>query len=91
VTAARRARTILDLEDDAVVEALEANPARLDTDDPPVLIDEWQRYPRSWDLVRRSVDRNNAGGAFSLPEVPLRSTRRCIRVLAESSGSVCGL
>jgi uncharacterized protein len=66
VTAARRARTILDFEDETVVAALEAYPARLDSDRPPVLLDEWQRFPRSWDLVRRSVDRNSAGGRFLL-------------------------
>jgi uncharacterized protein len=58
--------TILDFEDETVVAALEAYPARLDSDRPPVLLDEWQRFPRSWDLVRRSVDRNSAGGRFLL-------------------------
>ena len=43
-----------------------ADPARLDTSEPPVLIDEWQRLPLAWDLVRRSVDRDHSGGRFLL-------------------------
>lgn len=65
-TAKRRANTILNCEESAVIESLEAYPARLDQDTPPVLLDEWQRYPASWDLVRRSVDRDATGGRFLL-------------------------
>lgn len=32
----------------------------------PILIDEWQMYPPSWDLVRRSVDENRAPARFLL-------------------------
>jgi uncharacterized protein len=65
-TAKRRANTILNCEEPAVIESLVAYPARLDQDAPPVLLDEWQRYPASWDLVRRSVDRDSTGGRFLL-------------------------
>lgn len=34
--------------------------------DPPVLVDEWQRYEPSWDLVRRAVDEHNRPGSFIL-------------------------
>ena len=34
--------------------------------DPPILIDEWQLLPRSWDLVRRAVDADAAPGQFLL-------------------------
>lgn len=66
LTALRRAKTVLDCEDPAVVESLTVYPDRLDTDEEPILLDEWQRFPRSWDLVRRSVDRNARGGRFIL-------------------------
>ena len=65
-TAKRRANTILNCEESAVVESLIAYPARLDADPAPILLDEWQRYPPCWDLVRRSVDRDSAGGRFLL-------------------------
>ena len=32
----------------------------------PILIDEWQRYPTSWDLVRRAVDARRRPGRFTL-------------------------
>jgi predicted AAA+ superfamily ATPase len=32
----------------------------------PVLIDEWQRLPESWDIVRRSVDSDRSPGRFLL-------------------------
>lgn len=34
--------------------------------DPPVLLDEWQRVPTSWDLVRRAVDDDPTPGRFLL-------------------------
>lgn len=66
VTAMRRAATTLALDAAPQVELLAADPARLDDAPPPVLIDEWQRYPPVWDLVRRSVDRGAAPGRFLL-------------------------
>jgi len=36
----------------------------------PILIDEWQRLPAAWDVVRRSVDEGFRPGRFSsLPGV----------------------
>jgi hypothetical protein len=32
----------------------------------PVLIDEWQRQPETWDAIRRAVDQNNAPNQFLL-------------------------
>jgi predicted AAA+ superfamily ATPase len=32
----------------------------------PILIDEWQRYPESWDKVRRLVDDETPSGSFLL-------------------------
>ncbi len=65
-TSVQRARTVLNLDDPVQQELLASDPDRLDRLAPPVLLDEWQRFPRSWDLVRRSVDGNSAGGRFLL-------------------------
>ena len=48
------------------MEILRAEPERLVAGEPPVLIDEWQRMPHSWDMVRRDVDRDPAAGRFLL-------------------------
>jgi uncharacterized protein len=66
-TAARRARTTYRLDDDAQRSVIEADPKRLLEGERPILIDEWQRLPVSWDLVRRSVDESaTQAGAFLL-------------------------
>ncbi|WP_322760849.1 ATP-binding protein [Frankia sp. Cr2] len=65
-TATRRARTVFTLDDSAQRELLRADPQRLDRSPTPVLVDEWQREPAVWDLVRRSVDRDPAPGRFLL-------------------------
>lgn len=66
VTASRRAATVVNLDDPGQRELLASDPGRLDRDPGPVLLDEWQRYPQSWDMVRRSVDRDGRGGRFIL-------------------------
>ncbi len=63
---ARIAQSVFTLDNPVTVEILEAAPERLTSTKPPVLIDEWQRWPRSWDLVRRSVDQSNKPGRFLL-------------------------
>jgi uncharacterized protein len=65
-TARRRARTVFALDEPAQQDLFAADPARLDRSPGPVLIDEWQRYPVVWDLVRRSVDRDARPGRFLL-------------------------
>ncbi len=65
-TASRRARTIHRLDDDDLRTVIEADPSRLLTGERPILIDEWQRYPACWDLVRRAVDDGAAAGSFLL-------------------------
>lgn len=66
VTAQRRAKTTIALDDPAQRELLAADPERLDRSPAPVLVDEWQRYPVVWDLVRRSVDRDSRPNRFLL-------------------------
>ena len=51
-TAERRARTIRRLDDPGQRRLLEADAAVLRLDEPPVLLDEWQRVPAVWDMVR---------------------------------------
>jgi Predicted ATPase (AAA+ superfamily) len=65
-TAARRAGTVFALDDPGQRELLRADPGRLDRSPTPVLVDEWQREPVVWDLVRRSVDRDPGPGRFLL-------------------------
>ncbi len=66
VTALRRANTVRRFDDPVELAALLATPRRIVEGPPPVLIDEWQRYPSSWDLVRRAVDDGRGGGRFLL-------------------------
>jgi predicted AAA+ superfamily ATPase len=65
-TARQRAGTVVLLDDPATFALTEADPARLLGATPPVLIDEWQRLPQTWDLVRRAVDDSAAPGRFLL-------------------------
>jgi hypothetical protein len=65
-TAAERAATTHNLDAPGFLTIAEAEPARLLEGDPPILIDEWQRLPQSWDLVRRAVDDGAAPGSFLL-------------------------
>ncbi len=45
---------------------MSAEPERLVAGASPILIDEWQRMPYSWDLVRRAVDHDRSAGRFLL-------------------------
>ncbi len=65
-TAARRAAQIRELDDPAQRSIAAADPARLLDGPMPVLIDEWQYVPESWDLVRRAVDDAAPAGSFLL-------------------------
>lgn len=65
-TALRRATTIHRLDDPEQLAVLAAGPRRVTAGDPPVLIDEWQRLPSSWDQVRRAVDADMDASRFLL-------------------------
>lgn len=74
-TASRRASTIFKLDDPAQYAILAADPSRLVTGPPPTLVDEWPRFPESWNLVRRAVDSDRTPGRFLLtgsadPDIP---------------------
>lgn len=65
-TARRRANTVYELDDPAQRAVIEADPFRVLAGKPPVLIDEWQRVPAVWDLVRRAVDADAQPSRFLL-------------------------
>lgn len=65
-TAMERAATSFALDSPETLALVEADPSRLTTAPEPTLIDEWQRYPPSWDLVRRAVDARSGPGRFLL-------------------------
>ena len=65
-TALRRAATVYRLDDEAERAIVAADPSRLLEGDRPVLIDEWQRFPASFDRVRRAVDDGAGPGSFLL-------------------------
>ncbi len=63
-TAKRRASTIYELDEPAQRAIIEAEPSRVNSGDPPILIDEWQRVPATWDIVRRAVDKGCPPSSF---------------------------
>ncbi len=65
-TARQRAISELQLDTPATVGMLNASPELILEAEPVLLIDEWQRYLPSWDLVRRAVDNGAAPGTFLL-------------------------
>jgi len=65
-TALRRAATTYRLDDEAERSIIQADPSQLLEGRRPVLIDEWQRLPESFDRVRRAVDDGAGPGSFLL-------------------------
>jgi uncharacterized protein len=65
-TALERATTVFALDDPATLEVILADPSRLVSAPGTTVIDEWQRFPGSWDLVRRAVDEHHDPGRFLL-------------------------
>lgn len=65
-TASRRAASVRELDDSTQRSIAIGEPARLLEGPRPVLIDEWQYVPESWDLVRRAVDAGAEPGSFLL-------------------------
>lgn len=65
-TAARRARTIHRLDEEPQRVIAEADPGQLLRGAKPILVDEWQRVPATWDAVRRAVDDDYGPSQFLL-------------------------
>ncbi|MEO5510409.1 MAG: DUF4143 domain-containing protein [Longimicrobiales bacterium] len=66
LTALQRARTVRRLDEEAQATLVAADPSLAVTGPCPILIDEWQRVPGSWDAVRRAVDEDPTPGRFLL-------------------------
>lgn len=86
-TASRLANTVYELDDPEVLAQVEADPRLLTDGERPILIDEWQRYPASWDIVRRAVDRDFSPGKFILTG----STRPEVRPSHSGAGRIVTL
>ena len=65
-TCRRRAGSVVALDRDRDREVFVADPERITRITPPVLVDEWQLAPSSWDVVRRAVDDGAPAGSFLL-------------------------
>ena len=65
-TALQHANTVYVLDDPEVLREVSTAPRMVTEGQPPILIDEWQRFPSSWDIVRRAVDEDFSPGRFIL-------------------------
>ncbi len=65
-TAMQRCSSIRRLDEEAEARIVRADPKVIGRDETPLLIDEWQRVPGSFDVVRRLVDTDPVGGRFLL-------------------------
>ncbi len=65
-TAEQRVAGVARLDSEAVRGPIAADPAILLRRPRPLLIDEWQKVPEVWDVVRRAVDDDPTGGQFLL-------------------------
>jgi len=75
-TGSRRVGRVVSLDDAAVLQSVTADLRYLHRIDEPVFVDEWQRFPPLWDVVRRRVDDGAPGGSFLLAgsAVPVGAT-----------------
>lgn len=86
-TATQRAKTIYSLDDPQALRIVKADPDVLVTGETPILIDEWQKWPESWDRIRHAVDDDPSPNRFILaasaepPEQPSHSGAGRIVVL----------
>lgn len=65
-TARRRAASEFRLDDPLQRTVVESDPSVVLGSEPPILIDEWQRVPTTWDTIRRAVDEERLPGRFIL-------------------------
>lgn len=94
-TASQRARTIHDLDDSDQRDIIAAHPRLILDSRPPVLIDEWQRVPDTWNVVRRAVDDGAEPGRFlltgstSVRDLPIHSGAGRINSLRMRPMALC--
>ncbi len=65
-TAEQIANTSINLDIPATRSVVEADVDRFVDSPEPILVDEWQRLPQVWDIVRRAVDADDRPGRFIL-------------------------
>ena len=65
-TAQRRSAATVLLDSSATRDAVAADPTSILARPHPLLIDEWQRVPEVWDVVRRGVDNDRKPGQYLL-------------------------
>jgi len=65
-TASRYAKHIMHLDIEEGLDVIAGGLDVLSLQPKPLLIDEWQRFPRSWDYIRRLVDTDNSPGQYLL-------------------------
>lgn len=65
-TALQRVSGVVRLDVLATQQTISADPETILSRPRPLLVDEWQRIPSVWDVVRRAVDRDARGGQFLL-------------------------
>ncbi len=65
-TAMQRSAGVVRLDAVATQQTVDADPESILRRPRPLLIDEWQRVPAVWDVIRRAVDRDATGGQFLL-------------------------
>lgn len=65
-TAAQRVTNVVRLDSKSERESIAAEPEQVLGRGRPLLIDEWQKVPEVWDVIRQAVDANPGGGQFLL-------------------------
>jgi len=65
-TARERAVGLAQLDSTSTRESIAADPELILSRERPLLIDEWQKVPSVWDVVRRAVDADRTPGQFLL-------------------------
>ncbi|PID98466.1 MAG: AAA family ATPase [Actinomycetales bacterium] len=65
-TASQRAKNVFNLDEPRTAAVVKADPDLVTRSSGLTLIDEWQRVPAVWDVVRRAVDQGAKPGSFLL-------------------------
>lgn len=65
-TAEQRVIATMHLDSRAVRVPVQADPTEVLRRARPLLVDEWQKVPEVWDVIRRAVDADSTGGQFLL-------------------------
>jgi predicted AAA+ superfamily ATPase len=76
-TALQRAKTVKEMDRPGDRNLAEADSESLTRGEKPILVDEWQKVPETWGVIKRAVDRDFSGGQYlltgSLPDAATHS------------------